>query len=677
MDIFGRINEIKGIGDKTALLFNKIGVFTVYDLLRYIPVSYEEFPEITPICELKEGIKNAVYGMIMGNISERRAGKLSIISFVIGDATGKCKVTVFNMPYLKKTLKNGARYVYYGKCTGERGLIIEQPSFYKIDEYEEKRKILNPKYPLIKGLTNKTITSALIRVFQNNPEIIDNIPEDIIKRYKILNLSDALKCVHFPKNVSEYENARKSLAFREFLSFLLETRLGRSSQERAESPYPFIEVADTKRLIEALPYRLTSAQLKVFNDIEKDMASGYSMNRLLQGDVGSGKTIVAVLSLLMCVANCFQGAFMAPTEVLARQHYAGINSLTKEYHLPFKPVLLTGSLSAKEKKEVQKKIELGEYNLIIGTSALISEKAVYKNLALVVTDEQHRFGVRQRETLAAKGLMPHILVMSATPIPRTLAIILFGEQSVSVIDEYPSDRKKIKTCMLDESKRGSALSFILKEVQKGHQAYIVCPMVDENDENDLQDVITYTEKLENSLPEGIKTAFLHGKMKNEEKNRIMDSFLDKNIDILVSTTVIEVGVDVPNATVMMVENSERFGLATLHQLRGRVGRGDAESFCIYILGTDSAKSKERVEVLVKSTDGFYIASQDLKTRGPGDLFGIRQSGVLDFKIGDIYKDSEILSQASECADSMILENRKEEALQIIEDEGLEVDFRSI
>lgn len=384
------------------------------------------------------------------------------------------------------------------------------------------------------------------------------------------------------------------------------------------------------------------------------------MSRLVQGDVGSGKTILAVLALIMAGCNGYQGALMVPTEVLAKQHYQSVKELLETHHIPLRPILLTGSMTAKEKRLAREEIESGKTQIVIGTHALIQEKVIYRNLGLVVTDEQHRFGVKQREMLAEKGRMPHVLVMSATPIPRTLAIIIYGDLDISVVDEMPAHRLPIKNCVVDESYRPNAYRFMKKEVEAGHQVYIICPMVEENEELELENVTDYTEKLKGILPE-FQISCLHGKMKPKEKNEIMEAFADGQIQILVSTTVIEVGINVPNATVMMVENAERFGLAQLHQLRGRVGRGRDQSYCIFMSGSKGKETKKRLEVLNQSNDGFYIASEDLKLRGPGDLFGIRQSGVLEFRMGDVFQDSRVLEQASEAA-GRILEEDAELAL---------------
>ena len=414
-----------------------------------------------------------------------------------------------------------------------------------------------------------------------------------------------------------------------------------------KSMYPMLKTKKCQELIDSLPYELTRAQKKVWEGIQKDLTSDIQMNRLVQGDVGSGKTIIAALALLMTALNGYQGCIMVPTEVLAKQHFESLSEVLCPFGVEVG--LLVGSMTAKEKRFMYEQIRTQEVQIVVGTHALIQEKVEYKNLALAITDEQHRFGVKQREHLSNKGREPHILVMSATPIPRTLALIVYGDLDVSVIDELPANRLPIKNCVVNTDYRRKAYEFISRELAKGHQAYVICPMVEESENMEAENVIDYTQKLEQELPPAYVVEYLHGKMRPKEKNEIMERFARNEIQVLVSTTVIEVGVNVPNSTVMMIENAERFGLAQLHQLRGRVGRGGDQSYCIFINGSRSKESQRRLEVLNKSNDGFYIANEDLKLRGPGDLFGIRQSGMLEFKLGDIYKDAEVLMEANEAA----------------------------
>lgn len=481
------------------------------------------------------------------------------------------------------------------------------------------------------------------------------LSQEYRERYHLADCNFALSAIHFPKNMQELIAARRRLVFDEFLLFILAVRLLKEKTESTVNTFPMHTVWTTEEIIENLPYALTKAQQNVWHEIERDL-SGYGlMSRLVQGDVGSGKTILAFLAMIMTAENGYQAVLMAPTEVLARQHFQAMEKLLKEQEIDFcHPLLLTGSDTAREKREKYAQIASKEANIVIGTHALIQEKVQYNQLALVITDEQHRFGVKQREALTTMGNPPNVLVMSATPIPRTLAIIIYGDLDISVIDELPAQRLPVKNCVVDTSYRPKAYAFMEQQIRRGRQVYVICPMVEESEGMDGENVLDYTAKLQQIFPSDIKIAFLHGKMHSREKNKIMESFAAGEIQILVSTTVIEVGVNVPNATVMMVENAERFGLAQLHQLRGRVGRGEHQSYCIFMQGNKEKETSKRLEILNKSNDGFYIAEEDLKLRGPGDFFGIRQSGLLEFKLGDIYQDGDILKAASETA-AQILE----------------------
>lgn len=681
MDDGTSILELKGIGEKTQKLFAKINILTVGDLLHTFPRDYETFQSPVPIAQAKVGDICAIEAIVCGSVNVKKVRSLTILQVLVKDASGSMQLTFFNMPFLKNVLKPGSRHIFRGRVQSKGpAKLMEQPRLYKEEEYGKYLAFIQPRYSLTKGLTNQTIQKAVKQALTYYHFGQDPYPEEFRKQYDLMERREAMNNIHFPISYEELVKARRRMVFEEFFSFLYFLRENKEQSRLLENEYRMIETADTQRLLEQLPYRLTGAQMKAWQEICSDMSSLWCMNRLVQGDVGSGKTIIAVLALLMCAANGYQGAMMAPTEVLAAQHYEGICEYVQKYHVALKPVLLVGSMTAKEKREVYEKIASGEANLVIGTHAVIQEKVKFRNLALVVTDEQHRFGVRQRETLAEKGKSPHVLVMSATPIPRTLAIILYGDLQVSVIDELPANRLPIKNCVVNTSFRPKAYQFIEKEVRAGHQAYVICPMVEEGEMDDLENVMDYADKLRAALPTDIQVATLHGKMKAADKNRIMEEYASHNIDVLVSTTVIEVGINVPNATVMMVENAERFGLAQLHQLRGRVGRGEHQSYCIFVSAQDNQETMERLEILNHSNDGFYIASEDLKLRGPGDLFGIRQSGDLSFQMGDIYTDAEILKQASLAVEQVrnAKDSEYQDLLAYLRSGNLgQVDFRTI
>ena len=657
MNLHSPVTDLKGIGEKTAVPFAKAGIYTVQDLIEYYPRAYELFEEPTEPEEMEDGKKYAVHVWVQSVSPVKRFKRYQIFSAQLKTGDTVIQAAWFNMPFLRNYFQKGGQYIFRGVVTVRNGQYrMEQPEHYTLADYENLLYIMQPKYPLVSGLTEKMVTKAVRQVLANDQiRVPEYLPDAWLSDYDLEEEWEALRQIHFPKDDGAMRKARKRIVFDEFLMFILGIRKMKEHQEELVSQIPMVEVAETSRLIETLPYELTGAQKRVWKEIVSDMTGGKVMSRLVQGDVGSGKTILAVLALIMTGCNGCQGALMVPTEVLARQHFESVKEILEEHQIPLVPVLLTGSMTAKEKRLAKAEIETGSAQIIIGTHALIQEDVQYHRLALVVTDEQHRFGVRQRETLADKGITPHVLVMSATPIPRTLAIIVYGDLDISVVDEMPAHRLPIKNCVVDESYRPNAYRFMEKEVAAGHQVYIICPMVEESDELELENVTDYTEKLQKILPM-IRIACLHGKMKPKEKNEIMERFAAGDIQILISTTVIEVGINVPNATVMMVENAERFGLAQLHQLRGRVGRGSAQSYCIFMSGSKGKETRKRLEVLNKSNDGFYIASEDLKLRGPGDLFGIRQSGILEFRMGDVFQDSAVLGQASEAAGRLLKED---------------------
>ncbi|SHO50329.1 ATP-dependent DNA helicase RecG [Anaerocolumna xylanovorans] len=641
------VTEVKGIGEKTEKALNKLSVFTVSDLIRHYPRGYDAYEPPVPITSVKEGEKAAIEASIITSPLVKQVRNLKIITIRVKDISGSLNLSWFNMPFLKSRLMSGYHYIFRGKAIRKNGvLVIEQPEIYTREEYQRKMNILQPVYPLTDGITNNLLTKAIKTALEEVGIIEDYLPKSIQKEYKLMRGKDALLELHFPKDKELLDKARRRLIFDEFFQFTLALSYLKESKKGWKNNFSIEDNEGCKEYEDSLPYKLTGAQKRAWEEIGKDMQSGHTMNRLIQGDVGSGKTVLAALSLLLTALNGYQGCLMVPTEVLAKQHFETINDAFLAYGI--KTALLTGSMTAASKREVYKKVKEGEVQIIIGTHALIQEKVEYLKLALVVTDEQHRFGVRQREMLSDKGEHPHVLVMSATPIPRTLAIILYGDLDISLVDELPAGRLPIKNCVVDTGYRNTAYHFIGKQIEEGRQAYVICPMVEESEVIEAENVIEYTEKLKEALPFAI-VEYLHGKMKPQEKNEIMERFSKGEIQVLVSTTVVEVGVNVPNATVMMIENAERFGLAQLHQLRGRVGRGGHQSYCILVCGREGKDIRKRLEIMNQSNDGFYIAGEDLKLRGPGDMFGIRQSGDMEFKLGDIYQDAKVLMEANEAA----------------------------
>lgn len=649
------LRELKGVGEKTEKLFQKIGITTTDDLLHYYPRNYDIYEAPQEIAALKENSVAAIRGTITTGVYVNKIRNLQVISITASDTTGRLPVVWFNAPYLKNTLKKGSCFILRGKISRKKGrLEMEHPEIFTPAAYEEILHSMQPIYGLTAGLTNKLIIKLMHQLLDEKELSMEFLPDEIKEYYRLADDNYAISAIHFPSSMQEFLVARKRLVFDEFLLFILAVQILKGKTQEAPNAFPMNPVWTTEQIIEELPYHLTKAQLNAWHEIERDLCSHSLMSRLVQGDVGSGKTILAFLAMILTVENGYQAALMVPTEVLANQHFEAFTKLLKEQKITgCNPVLLTGSTTAKEKRRIYGEITSGEANAIIGTHALIQEKVVYANLGLVITDEQHRFGVKQREALTTRGNVPHVLVMSATPIPRTLAIIVYGDLDISVIDELPAMRLPIKNCVVGTSYRPKAYSFIEKQIRQGRQAYIICPMVEESEGADGENVTDYTACIREIFPADITIGMLHGKMKPKEKNIIMEQFASGEIQILVSTTVVEVGVNVPNATVMMVENAERFGLAQLHQLRGRVGRGEYQSYCIFMQGNEEEETSKRLEILNKSNDGFYIAGEDLKLRGPGDLFGIRQSGQLEFRIGDIYQDADMLKAASEAAGGLL------------------------
>ena len=648
VELNSSIRNIKGIGGKSEKLFNKLGIYTVKELLCFYPREYDIFGSIEPVSSVQEGRTVIIEAFLKSSPKVTVSGNLKITRAVFKDASGSIAAVWFNMPFMAKILRMGTHYILRGRIVNRNGFLeLRQAKLLSRQEYVNLTGTLQPVYSLTAGLTGNAVAKAVKRALEETDLNGDFLPADIRKENNLILWKKAIYAIHFPANKEECIQARRRLVFDEFFLFALALGQLRKTKDKMESQFIMHKDGLAGQLLNSLPYKLTKAQQAAWQEIQGDLRSGKVMNRLVQGDVGSGKTIIALLSLLMAAENGFQGAIMAPTEVLAMQHYETFTGMLEP--LGIKTGLLTGSLTAAQKKKVHTQIAEHEIDIIIGTHALVQEKVEFENLGLVVTDEQHRFGVKQREALYSKGKSPHMLVMSATPIPRTLAIILYSGLDVSVIDTMPEGRKPVKNCVVGTNYRQQAYRFMQKEIEAGHQVYIICPMVDESENMEAENVTEYYQMLCAKMPPETRISYLHGKMKPAQKNSIMEEFASHKTDILVSTTVIEVGINVPEATVMMIENSERFGLAQLHQLRGRVGRGSAQSYCIFMAGNDSKEVMERLSVIGNSNDGFYVAEQDLKMRGPGDFFGIRQSGMLDFQLADIYQDADILSDASKAA----------------------------
>lgn len=642
-----QITKLKGIGEKTAALLKKIEIETVNDALLYYPRTYIQFPEVKSVSEAIEGEVAAIIGRVVTTPVVKKVRAMQITVTTIGDVNAKMNLAWFRMPYIKNSLSVGESYVFYGKVQHKNGrLCMEQPVIYSLEQYQQMEQRFLPVYTVPKGLSNNQMQKMIRAALEQEILFPEYLPAELREKYQLCEYNYAIKQIHFPDDMDAVIVARKRLVFDELFLFVLNLQYQKERKEKDNNGFLFASDDFIESLLDKLPYELTNAQKRVLQEIKQDMRGPYAMQRLIQGDVGSGKTILAFLAMADCAHNGYQSAIMAPTEVLAQQHYESYQNMCKMFGLDFPLILITGSMTAKQKREAYEKLQENPNAMVIGTHALIQEKVIYNRLALVITDEQHRFGVRQRETFAEKGQTPHILVMSATPIPRTLAIILYGDLDISVVDEVPARRLPIKNCVVNTKYRPKAYDFIVKEVEAGHQAYVICPLVEESENAEAENVTDYAKMLQKELPEHIKVGLLHGQMKPKAKNEIMEQFTKNEIQVLVSTTVVEVGVNVPNATVMMIENAERFGLAQLHQLRGRVGRGDAQSYCIMINTTDTDKSKKRLDILNRSNDGFEIANEDLKLRGPGDFFGIRQSGEMQFTLADIYQDAMILQQVA-------------------------------
>lgn len=633
------IKYIKGVGEKRALLLKKMGIETLYDIVHFYPRTYLDFTNLTPISQLTPdniGCFSAIVGYTPKEYKIRKG--MTIYKTTVTDGTAGVHITIFNSKFLADKLKVGEEYIFYGKVTASKGsLEMTNP----IVEELTDSQTMAPVYPLTAGITSKIlskiVTNALDLYIEGKG--CDYIPDSIRREFSLCHESFALKNIHFPKSEKELEIARRRLIFEELLILRAGMKILRSKNTHHTS----VKIKDdcSEDFISSLPFILTSAQKRVIGEAVNDLKRNIPMNRLVQGDVGSGKTVIACALSFVMAKNGFQTAFMAPTEILARQHYETVCKLTENTGITVD--LLTGSLTAKKKREVKERLLKGETQIIVGTHALVTEDTLFSNLGLVITDEQHRFGVNQRGILSSKGNHPHTLVMSATPIPRTLSLIIYGDLDLSIIDELPKGRQKISTYCVDSSYHERLYAFIKKHIDSSLQAYIVCPAVEEA-EGDILAATEYAEELKNNVFKDYSVGLLHGKMKASEKEKVMTAFSKGEIDLLVSTTVIEVGVDVPNAVIMIIENAERFGLSQLHQLRGRVGRGKEKSYCVLVSDAENETAKARLDIMCKTADGFKIADKDLELRGPGDFFGSRQHGLPELKIADLTANMDIVRQ---------------------------------
>ena len=662
MDLNKDVKYVKTVGPNRVKLLNKLKISTLKDLITYYPRDYEDRSKPKNLYECTDGEEVLIEAMATGRISEMRKGRMVISRLIVKDQTGTCYITWFNQGYLKEKFQPGRMYRFYGKIAvkGTR-FEMNSPVYDEIDESKNTGKII-PIYPL----TYELKQSTLRRIIENGlaeikGQLTETLPDYILKENNLWDINSTIERIHFPHEFSDFNKARERLVFEELLTMQLALLKLKNNYEHDINGIQFDKNVLMSDVINKLPFKLTKAQLRVLEEIDRDMESNKPMNRLLQGDVGSGKTVIAMIAAYKAVKSGYQAAILAPTAILASQHLESFQGILDEVGI--RSALLISSITKKKKAELLEKLQNGEIDVLIGTHAILEENVIFKNLGLVVTDEQHRFGVKQRSTIASKSQNPDVIAMSATPIPRTLALILYGDLDISIIDELPPNRKKIETFAVRKNMEERVNGFITKQIEEGRQAYIVCPLVEENEEMGLKSVIELAEKYQNETFSNYKVAYLHGKMKAKEKDEIMQKFKDGEIQILIATTVIEVGVNVPNASIMVVENAERFGLAQLHQLRGRVRRGEYQSYCILKYEGNGETVRQRMKVMCDTNDGFIISEKDLELRGSGDFFGTEQHGLPEFKIANLFEDISILKKVQNISlkimeDDPLLEKEK-------------------
>ena len=641
------VTILKGVGPTKAKQFANLNIFTLEDLICHFPRGYEDRTRLVTIDKLEPDVPACFKAMVMNTPRTAHVRKgLDVTKVQVADYTARLNLTFFNQKYTTEQLQYGKEYIFYGAVSGDFiGYSMTNPTFEALDSQPVMTRRVLPIYPLTAGLSNASVLKAVQQALAICNPPAEILPPHVREQYGILPAERAYYAIHEPTSMAEAELAKRRLIFEEFFVFSAGLSLMRAARaNKRTAPY---QHCDLTAFYNALPFTLTGAQTRAIREIAEDLGRGTPMNRLVQGDVGSGKTMVAAAAAYLAVQNGRQAALMAPTEILAEQHYDSLSKLLAQ--LGVTTALLTGSMTPKQKKIARDAIENGAAQLVIGTHALLSESTVFQNLGLVITDEQHRFGVGQRSALSGKGDDPHLLVMSATPIPRTLALLMYGDLEVSVLDELPPGRQTVDTFLVDESYRARINAFIRKQVSEGHQCFVVCPAVEENEELEMKSATVWAETLQKTVFPDLKVALIHGQMKGSEKESVMASFAKGEADVLVATTVIEVGVDVPNATLMVIEDADRFGLSQLHQLRGRVGRGKAKSFCILTSQSKNPETQQRMKALCKTTDGFKIAQEDLRLRGPGDFFGSRQSGLPVFRVASLSCDLQTLTQAQQAS----------------------------